>query len=212
MQENNLPPEDNQNKVYTVIGATGSGKTPFVVGGKFEKGLANIFLQKNMSTLTIDEIDHHKYAHIPIIGPSQYDMLGKKVGLYRTIVQLQYMRSLVRDIVFKKLVYNSLLVFEDSKKWVSNNWDAGEKLELTLIGNSKQQNVDLVFMFWSWKQVPPKLFEMTKYLVIFNTSSGPAPRKNDLGDCYEDCLTAHNLIKRKKFVNNLPYYIVSTGL
>lgn len=201
-----------QNKIYTVVGATGSGKTPFIIGGDFEEGLAKIFLKKGMSTLVIDEIDHHKYSHVPILKPSQYGLLCSKPGIYRTLVSLQNIRQVVKDIAFNKQVWNTLLVFEDPKKWLSNNWIAGDRLELTLIGNSKQQNVDIVFMFWSWSQIPPALFDMTKYFVVLKTASGPAIRKRELGDCYNDCLQAHELVSKGKFVNKKPYYIVETGI
>ncbi len=202
-------PVDPQNKIWTVIGATGQGKTPFVVGGDYEEGLSKIFLDKGMSTLVVDEIYHHKYSKYKVLHPREYGLLNSQIGLYRTISPLQYMRPLLEEISFQKKVWNTLLVLEDPKKYFKHNFD---KMELALLGNSKQQNVDIVFMYWSWDQIPPKLFDMTKYFVVFNTMGGPYNRKKLLGDCYNDCVEAHELVKAGKFVNNRPYYIVPTGI
>ncbi len=201
-----------QNKVGVIIGATGSGKTPFITGGKFEPGLAKMFLDKGMSTLIIDEVDHVAYRQYPVLKPREYGKLSTHPGIYRTICPLQHMEGLMQDIAENHLVWNTLLVSEDAGKWMPLN--IGQK-EKTLIGNSKQQNVDLIFMFWAWGQVPPKLFGMTKYLVILKTGDSPECRKEYLTTCYQECLEAHQEVSDKNFVasvDNKPYRIVETGL
>lgn len=193
------------NKVYLVIGATGSGKTPFIMGGDFEPGLASIFLKKQMSTLVVDEIDHVKYRHIPILKPKDYGKLNTDVGIYRTLCPLQHMQGLMEHIAFDHLVWNTLLVSEDAGKWMSQSLGQTEK---TLIGNSKQQNCDLVFMFWAWGQVPPKLFDFAKEIVIFKTGDGPECRKEKITACYDQCVEAHALVCSGKH----PYLVVETGI
>lgn len=194
-----------QNKVYAIIGARGKGKTPFIMGGEFEEGLAKIFFKKNMSTLIIDEIDHPKYRHVPILKPKDYGKLSTDIGIYRTLCPLQHMQGLVEQIAEKKLVWNSLLVLEDSGKYISKTIGQTEK---TLIGNSKQQNVDVVFMNWSWSQVPPTLFDFINELVIFPTGDGPECRYEKITACYEQCMEAHKLV----CAGTEPYVIVPTGL
>lgn len=36
------------NKIFTAVGSRGTGKTPFITGGDFETGLANLYLRKKV--------------------------------------------------------------------------------------------------------------------------------------------------------------------
>ncbi len=197
-----------QNKIYTVVGATGSGKTPFIIGGDFEEGLAKIFQRKNMSTLVLDEIDHVKYRErgVQIIQPSEYlDKLNNQINIYRTLCPFQYFRKLLEEIAYNKLVWNTLLVLEDSSKYIPHHFT---NLEKTLIGNSKQQNVDIVFMYWNWGQIPPDVLRMSKYFVIFKTSDSPESRESYIKGCFNDCMDAYRGVMKGK----APYYTVDTGI
>lgn len=198
------------NKVYTVIGAKGEGKTPFITGGKFEKGMAlNWKEQRGMSSLIVDELDHPSYRQFQILHPKDYRLLSDTNQIYRTLCSLQDMDELRKKIAFDKLVWNTLLVWEDAGKHFPMNLS---KVELTMIGNCKQQNVDLVFMFWSWSEVPTKILKHSNYLVIFNTADTPDYRADCIGGCLDAAMEAHRLVRAKKAPNGLPYIIVPTGV
>ncbi len=194
------------NKIFTVIGSRGTGKTPLIIGGDFEQGMAKDYLQKGMSTLILDEIDHVKYRHIPFLHPSKYSQLSTNPGIYRTVTPIQYLPGLVLDIARSKLVWNTLLVLEDCKKYIPQRFR--DEAEYTLLGNSKQQNVDLVFMYWAWGIVPPDLMRNTNYYVIFPTADHPVVRESYLGGCSEAVFKAHEIVMRGK----KPYMVVDSGI
>ncbi|HYD20026.1 MAG TPA: hypothetical protein VEB40_01025 [Flavipsychrobacter sp.] len=196
----------SQNKVYTVIGARGTGKTPFIRGGDFEDGMAKLWAKKNMSTLVIDEIDHPKYRDVPVLLPKDYKKLSTSVGLYRTICQTQYMDDLMYKIANEHLIWNTLIVFEDCPKYIRKSFR--RDIELSLIGNSKQQNVDLCFINWNWSDTPPDLLKKTNYIAIFKTGDDPSYRKDSILRCYNACAEAQQLVNAGKH----PYILIDTGL
>ncbi len=203
-----------QNKIYTVIGATGSGKTPFITGGNYEEGLASIFKAKNMSTLVLDEIDHVAYAKkgFQVIHPDNYiSLLGTKIGNYRTLCPFQHFNHLLKRIAYEQLVWNTLIVCEDSSKYIPHKFS---NLEKTFVGNSKQQNCDIVFMYWNWGETSTTVLRMTKYFVIFPTADTPECREDFLKVCFKDCMEANRQVmaRLKSKRGGLPYLIVDTGL
>lgn len=195
-----------QNKIITVIGARGTGKTPFILGGDFEEGIANIYLKKRMSTLIIDEIDHPKYRHVPLLLPKDYGKLNSSPGIYRTVCSIQHMDNLNHKIANEKLIWNTLIVYEDCPKYVPKVFR--RDIELTLLGNSKQQNVDLCFIAWNWSDTPPDLLKKTNLIAVFKTSDGPEVRENCISRCYAACEQAHKIVCSGKE----PYILVDTGI
>lgn len=192
------------NKIYTVIGGRGQGKTPFILGGDFEEGLASIYLKKGMSVLVIDEFDHHKYRHVPSLSPTDYKILSSRPGIYRTLCKLQNMPTLFPHLAN---VWNTLIIFEDCFKYIPQRLT---KDQVAILGNSKQQNNCLVFMHWCWGLAQPDIIRMTNYFVIFKTSDSPEARKDYLKGCYDKCMYAFNHISSKK--HGKPYVIVDSGV
>lgn len=208
------------NKIFSVVGARGTGKTPFITGGDltpgmeetykyFNPGLAKRYLKKNMSTLVIDEIDHFRYSkEYKMLHPDHYRQvfLNDTPGLFRTLAPLQYIPNLISRIATEKLVWNALIVLEDYDKYWHNPFTDTEK---TIVGNSKQQNVDLVFPTWDWGLVPPDLFRFINYHVIFPTNSSPEGRSPYMKACYDKVCRAWEAvtIRREK-----PYIIVDSGI
>ncbi len=196
-----------QNKVWTVIGARGSGKTPFIIGGDFEKGIAAKWLSRGMSTLIIDEIDHPRYRHIPFLHPKDYKQLSSHPGIYRTLCRTQDMDDLIFKIANQQLVWNTAIVFEDCPKYIPKVFR--RDIETTLIGNSKQQNTDVFFLGWSWKDTSPDICRKTNYFVVMKSADNPTYRKDDVpGGSYEPLMKAHELVMAGK----KPYVIVETPI
>lgn len=194
------------NQVYTIVGARNQGKTPFILGGDYEEGLANIFLsQRHMSVLIIDELDHPKYRHVPFLHPSKYlSVLSPGGKIFRTLAKKQDMPKLFPYLAD---VWNTLIVFEDCYKYM------GEKFtddQIAVIGNSKNQNNDLAFMHWCWGFVQPDLLRMTNHYVIFKTSDSPECRKQYIRGCYDECMKAHEVVSQRK--SGLPYVVVTSGI
>lgn len=192
------------NKIYTVVGARSQGKTPFILGGDYEQGIANIYLKKGMSVLIIDEVDHPKYRHVPFLHPNNYSVLSKEPKMYRTLASIDNMPLLMEKI---KSVWNTLIVFEDCHKYFGRRFT---KNEIAIIGNSKNQNNCIIFMHWSWGFIQLDLFRMSNYFVIFKTGDTPLVRKNYIHGYFEQALKAYeySISPEKKF----PYKIVATGI
>lgn len=180
----------------------GGGKTPLVIGGDWEKGMAKLWQEKGMSTLIVDTFPHPKYAHVEIIKPSQYGLLSSKPGIYRTLSSVNNMPFLMEELT---KVYNTLIVFEDCYKYI------GEKFsdpEVALIGDTKQKNVDLLYMHWCWGWASPDLLRITNYYVIGPTSDSPEVRKPYLKGCYDVVMDAHKKVSTGKH----PYLVVDSGI
>ncbi len=194
------------NNIYTVVGARSSGKTPFILGGDYEQGLAKIYLSKGMSVLIIDEFDHPKYRHIPFLHPKDYYILSERPGIYRTLCTVNNMPSL-----FKRLtaVWNTLIVFEDCYKYIPMKLT---KDQAVIFGNSKNQNNCLVFMHWCWGFVQPDLFRISNYFIIFRTGDSPEARKTYIKGIYEEILQAYDTMMGNALFKGKPYIIVASGI
>lgn len=182
----------------------GGGKTPFVVGGDFEEGVAMQWLRKGMSTLVIDDFDHPKYAKFKFLHPDSYHLLSEKPGFYRTLSSAAVMGRLMQRL---KEVYNTLIVFEDAGKYFG---DRLTDAQMRLIGDSKQKNVDILFMFWCWGFVPPDVLRFTNYFVIGETPDTPDVRGTYLRGCINECMEAYTAVKGRK--EGKPYLIVDSGI
>lgn len=178
------------NKIYAVIGSRGQGKTPLILGGDEEGGMAKIFLAKGMSVLILDTLDHHKYREKTIpLSPKNYGMLSQRPGLYRTLATRDNMQLIIKDHL--KKVWNTFIVFEDAYKYTG---DAFEQSMRTVIGDSKQQNNDLLYMYSCWAWTPLDLIRQANYFVIFKTADSPEFRMRNLGGCANEVMAAHNSV------------------
>ena len=193
---------DGQNKVWTIIMKRGGGKTPFVIGGDWERGVAKMWLEKGMSTLIIDTFPHPKYAHVPILHPDHYGKLSSHPNIYRTICSIKNMKKLFKQL---KNVYNTLIVFEDCNKYIDNFFTEDQ---IELIGDTKQKNVDLMFMHWCWGWASTDLLRFTNYFVVGDTPDSPEVREIYIKGCYENLMEAHRKVK----AGEEPYLIVDSGI
>lgn len=188
------------NTITIICGARGSGKTPHIVGGDEEPGMAKIYLDKGMSTLVIDTLQHHKYDHVPVLQPKDYGRLSSHPGVYKTLVKVQDIKKFFSDGHLNH-VWNTQIIFEDAYKYIRTQSPLSDPL-VALLGDSKQQNNDLRFMFWCWALIHPDLMRMTNFYTIFKTTDGPEWRKDYLSGCYAQCLKAHQLVLagKKRFI------------
>ena len=211
------------NKIYTAIGSRGTGKTPFITGGDllpgleetykyFNPGLAGLYLRKGMSTLVIDEIDHVRYREkFPLLHPDSYrKTLTAKPGFYRTLSPVHFMEPLKQRMAVEKLVWNTLIVWEDYHKHIHNPLT---DMESILVGNSKQQNIDMFFATWDWGFLYPDLARFTNYYVVFPSASSPENRKQYLKGCYDKVCTAwEKVMLSSRTDKKIPYLIVDSGI
>ncbi len=194
------------NKIYAIVASRGQGKTPLIRGGKYEQGLAKVFLNKGMSVLILDTLDHPAYRDIPTLHPDNYNLLSEKPGIYRTLANRDDMQEVIKKL---KDVWNTFIVFEDAYKYIGNQLNKDFR---TVIADSKQQNNDLAFMFSCWKWVPDDLVRQTNYYSVFKTADSPEEKKHCMGGCYQEVLQAYELIMSGKLENKKPYITVDSGI
>lgn len=162
--------EKRLNKVITLIGTRGTGKTTKM------KKVIEAYLKANPTgkILVVDTLDHPSYRDIkPITIEQLQRWLPTKGGYFRLY------GSNTTEIMecISKFFFNGLLIFEDASKYIGSRLDDNVK---AFILDSKQKNLDIVFMFHSWGFVPNDLFRLTDAITIFKTQDTPFQKKNFL--------------------------------
>jgi hypothetical protein len=179
--------EPRTNFVSSILGKRNSGKTYYT------RNLINEYRAAHPSQkiLIADTLDHPKYRDIPTIT---IDMLQywKKPNIYRIFGSNP-------DEILKAIgqhIWNALIIYEDASKYVDLNLKDDVR---DYILDSKQKNVDLLFLFHGFTFMPPKMFRIIDNLVIFRCE-GPQSRKNDIVG-YQEVLAAW-----ERVMNEKPYY------
>ena len=154
------------NKVILLVGTRGTGKTDFL-----KPLVKNSNLPKRLIVDTFDTPVWHNLAthnkpdwksiNIPAVEMRQ--LKNWKSGTYRCFSSdTKEMMSTIQNHVT-----NSLIVFEDATKYVrANLQDDVRKFVL----DSKQKNLDLIFVFHALASIPKELARISDLLVIKKTS------------------------------------------
>ena len=163
--------QTRMNFVITLIGARGCGKTTYI-RKLIEKMRAK---NKSKKVLIVDTIDHPAYRDIPVLTITQLKSWKANAGGFYRIFG-----SNTQEIfeAVNTSIYNALVVFEDSSKYVGT-----EKLPSDVKGflfDSKQKNLDIIFMFHAWGFVPNDLFRINDMITFFKTKDNPEAKKNFL--------------------------------
>lgn len=170
------------NTVNMIIGKRGTGKTVFAKGDHALNitGLFDLYLQKNMKVLIIDTFDHPTYRDVKYIPLEKINLKWKK-GVYRHYAPLKDIDKVLDHV--NQNYWNGALFLEDAVKYLRGRLSDPV---LNLIGDSKQKNVDLFFMYHSWALAPKDLYRYLDYIEIFKTKDSPETRKNDLPGCFNE--------------------------
>ena len=189
--------EDRFNKVFAIFGQRGSGKTEFLKGNAELKipGIINIYPQRTpaMKVLIIDTFDHPSYQNIPILKPKDLQYWQK--GIYRCFTNAEDIPKLNRFLRDSPAIWNTLLVYEDAYKHTSKYID---KSLINLMADSKQKNIDICFMYHSFKQAPPDLYRYVDFIELFKTKDTPECRKDYMDVYYNKATEIFNEVKNNK--------------
>lgn len=162
------------NKVITAIGARGTGKTSWLIGDEKVpdlKPLVDIYLKHHkMKVLIIDTIDHPSYSKVPIMTPDKIKLW--KHGMYR-IYDSDIINNVLPEI--EAHLKNALLICEDAYKWLKKTLPDNVA---KFIIDSKQKNIDIIFLYHAWGWTPPDLFRICDHLEIFRTKDSFLSRKS----------------------------------
>lgn len=176
------------NQVTLFFGTRGSGKTWFANKEMIPSYRAAHQQQK---VLIVDTLDHPDYRYVPRIEPG---MLARwnRASIYRIY------GSNTKEIfaAVRANVRNALVIWEDASKYLEGRLDEDVR---NFVLDTKQINVDLVFMFHGFSYCPPKLFSIADNYTIFRTTS-PQGRKGVIPN-YEEVLATYEAVQRsrKKF-------------
>lgn len=163
------------NTVTIVIGTRNSGKTFYT---------QKVIEAYKRKVLVCDTYKHPKYSEFERIKPSEIRNIesGKRVRVYGKETELILLKC--NDF------YNGLLVFEDATKYVGSVLTKDMK---QLVYDTKQKNVDLMFLFHSFTGCPADLFRISDNLIILKVGDHPSLRKMDLPE-YNKVLEAYNKV------------------
>ncbi len=175
-----------ENRVILIIGGRGSGKTTL---GK------NVMLQllntnPEMYGLVVDTFDHPAYrSGFVQITPKMLERI-KTRACYRVFGSNTYdiMRSIEANC------FNATILFEDASKYIYGTIPDETK---KFILDSKQKNLDLIFMFHGFGFVPPALYRLVDGIFLLRTNDSPLTRKA-LIPCYTQIEAAYKRILASK--------------
>ena len=155
------------NKVSLVLGNRGTGKTYFT-RELISKYRASHSLQK---ILIMDTLDHPSYSDI---APIESNMLSRWSGggTYRIF---KGNPDVNLDAIQRNLK-NALIVFEDAGKYIRKNLQLDVR---QFVIDSKQKNLDLIFIFHGFAATPPELIRYSDIITMFRTDN-PEYRKSEI--------------------------------
>lgn len=171
------------NKVILIAGTRGTGKTDFVKNLLFKMSktfpkclVVDTFdsdVWHNLSTWNAPE----RTNKIPVIPIPKFSRWKSGIGrMYSANT------SLIMEQV-QEYARNTFIVFEDATKYVGSKLTEDMKL---FVLDSKQKNLDLVFIFHSLAAIPPDLVRVADILVLFKTNEGkPSEWKYPWGEIPE---------------------------
>jgi len=191
--------KQNFNTVSMILGSRNHGKTKYLKGDPELNlpGFFSAYLAKGMKVLIIDTFDHPSYKDIPILKVTELSRF--KRGVYRIFVNPDDMPALNTFINTLVNLWNTLIVYEDAYKHQDKTLDKPIK---QLIIDSKQKNIDLIFIYHAWAMAPVALYKMIDLIEVFKTKDHPKSRRDDMPGYYEDAVKIYEEVKK----NASPYF------
>ena len=175
--------ETRINQVGCILGRRGTGKTTY------GRQIMDAYKKKHphMKQIIFDTLDHPSYRDIPYIPPHLLAR-WKKPNTYRT-----WSSETDKMLLLASNLRNALIIFEDATKYVNK---VIQKPLRSLIMDSKQKNLDIIFMFHGFSYMPPEMTRIVDYLTIFKCDN-PAYRKSDIVG-YETIAAAYDKVMQSK--------------
>src|SRR5690554_2176671 len=157
------------NKVILVAGTRGTGKTDFI------KNLLASVSKSFVKSLVVDTFDNPPWRDLstwdhperldtfPVIPLDKFPLWKKGIGrIYSS--NTREMMSIIQAHA-----RNTFIVFEDATRYIGSKITDDVN---NFVLDSKQKNLDLVFVFHSLTSIPPDLVRIADILVLFKTNEG----------------------------------------
>ena len=172
------------NHVNLLIGARNEGKTFYLLNEVLPKTTFG-------KVVIIDTFDHPSYNEFENLHPANFKQFATP-GKYSKKTVHCFSNNM--DDVFTKVQRysnNMLIVFEDATKYLESNVPENVK---NFVLDTKQRHVDLIFLFHSFKSVPPKLFTWADSITFFRTKEIIENQKNRV-ICYDEMIEPYKKLK-----------------
>lgn len=156
------------NYVNLVLGRRGTGKTWYMLREVIE---AYIRANPAMKVLIVDTFDHPAYRTIAAIEPEMISR-WKKPSVYRCYSSNT--DDIMREVTTN--LRNCLVIFEDASKYIRRQLPEDVR---RFILDSKQKNLDLIFLFHGFSFAPPEMWRIADSVTIFKCDN-PDSRKQDI--------------------------------
>lgn len=156
------------NFVNLILGKRGTGKTVYT------KQVIEAYHKRHVlqKILILDTFDHPAYSGVPEISANMVSRWNRP-SVYR-IFQGNPDENLS---IIQKYMNNALIVFEDAGKYIRKNLQVDVR---QFIIDSKQKNLDLLFIFHGFANTPPEMFGYTDTLTLFKVGASPEYRKAEI--------------------------------
>lgn len=150
------------NIVNVLIGGRGTGKTYTIlhdVIAKYQEAAPD------KKILVIDTFNSPAYEGIENITiPDMKRWVGGCRRYLISCVPEEFDDSIDK---IAKYCYNSVIIIEDSGRFITSSL---RNSILRLVTDTKQKNIDLYFVFHSLMQVPPRLIQLTDFVLLHKTN------------------------------------------
>lgn len=195
------------NTISAIFGQRGSGKTDYLKGNPKHRlpGVMNIYPPKGMKVLIVDTFDHPSYRNVPVLPMDKFSKW--KSGIYRIFTPAEDIPQLNKFINAQKSIWNTCIVYEDAYKHTFKTID---RSLIQLMADSKQKNIDIVFMYHSFAQAPPDLYRYLDYIECFKTKDSPVCRKTFMPGYFDEAMRVYNQVAADK--NPFGHLLINTGL
>jgi hypothetical protein len=180
------------NKIILVAGTRGTGKTEYIkkvlVSSNQPKKLVVDTFDSDVWR-TLETHDHPEWASTPVHLIESSKLKTWKSGIYR--IGNSNILQTIKDI--ELYLVNAFVVFEDATKYIGSRLNDDMK---RFVLDSKQKNLDFVFMFHSLAQIPNDLIRIADVLTLFKTNEDIPSKKKypfpEIPDLMEYVKTSEN--------------------
>jgi hypothetical protein len=168
-----------------IVGVNGTGKTTFIANSVLQAGKKGLIV-------TPDELE---WRQLPLISKEQIrTFTGHARIIYEGPETLE---------AIKNNYSGGVLVMDDAMAYLNEQTPA--MMQYIYI-RRRQYGIDIYIVAHGLRQLPPKCFTFTSYLILFNTVENFASRKKDVyPELYDKIINTQAAIKRKVEAGD-PYY------
>lgn len=165
--------------VFTVIGATQTGKTTYV---------KNVILPRYRKGIVYDV--QNQYPDLPFYKPN---MKG-----WSRISPTEL--SFEKFVLLGQAISGYLFIYEEATQFLEGK--ISREMKANLVGKAHTQN-RFLFFFHAFSQIPPRILDFTDYIIQFRTGVSDLEGVKKKGRTLEIIKSYHDLEKAERFTKHI---------